>query len=354
MDDDEDWCRNPWEDEPEPPAERRSASSGERPKAAAECLLIPLARAQDAVARLEASVAASPLDVAAGLRSRLALFEAAGFLAHHGPAVHPHDLALRDAGLTGSFALAAMTGRLKQEAPWTMAEREEDAVADDHLVACALAYARHWRRLAEHATLQPLKSVETLAAPLAQLGAPLAGDETTRVWLDSLLGPNERPGLLAAAAVMAAGLPGREREDRLDLAASYVAASLWRRHGYGRSVALSFWSAPVSRIDGLGRGGEFERGYLDCIAEAAHRGIRELDRLNQAAGRIAALPGTARSRLHDAGATALREPLITGRLLADKLAISTRAALDLIARLVTAGVLREMTGRGAWRGYTLA
>src|SRR5436305_15064431 len=91
-------------------------------------LLIPLARAQDAVARLAASVAAAPEDVAAGLRARLALFEAAGYLAHHGAAVHPHDLALRAANLTGSYIAAAITGRLEEAAPWTTEGGGEGAV----------------------------------------------------------------------------------------------------------------------------------------------------------------------------------------------------------------------------------
>ncbi|HST75419.1 MAG TPA: hypothetical protein VLJ20_08610, partial [Acetobacteraceae bacterium] len=43
-----------------------------------------------------------------GLRARLALREAAGGLAHpHGAWVHPTDLALREAGLTGSLTAAA-------------------------------------------------------------------------------------------------------------------------------------------------------------------------------------------------------------------------------------------------------
>ena len=46
---------------------------------------------------------------------------------------------------------------------------------------------------------RPPASSESLAAALAQLGAPLADDETTRAWLDALPGPAERPGLLAAA-----------------------------------------------------------------------------------------------------------------------------------------------------------
>ena len=151
MDEDDPWLRQPWEDADPPPRQTSGgAATGN------DALLIPLARAQDAVARLEASVAAAPDDVAAGLRARLALFEAAGFLAHCGPAVHPHDLALRDANLTGSYTLAALTGRLREAAPWSTAADAGEAVADDHLVAQALAYARHWRRLAELATLRPL------------------------------------------------------------------------------------------------------------------------------------------------------------------------------------------------------
>src|SRR5690349_10517041 len=129
MDEDEDLFRPPWEEASLPNAGPHDDSGA---------LLLPLARAQDAVARLEASVAAAPDDLAAGLRARLALFEAGGFLAHQGPPVHPHDLALRAAHLTGSYTLAALTGRLKKEAPWTTANGDVGAVADDHLVAHAL------------------------------------------------------------------------------------------------------------------------------------------------------------------------------------------------------------------------
>ena len=225
------------------------------------------------------------------------------------------------------------------------------------MVAHALAYARHWRRLAELATVRPLQSVESLAAPLAQFGVQLAADAPTRAWLDALPGPSECPGLLAAARVTAAGLPGMPR-GRTELAPgpAYVAAALWRRHGYGRGCALPFWAAPVSRIDALARKGgrEFALGYLDCVAEAAQRGGRELARLHAAAGKIAALPGSARSRLQVAGAIALREPLITGRRLARRLDVSPRAGLDLATGLVAAGVLREMTGRAAWRAFAVA
>ena len=115
---------------------------------------------------------------------------------------------------------------------------------------------------------------------------------------------------------------------------------------------MPFWSAPVSRIDALAHkgGGDFERGISP--ASPRERG-RELARLQDAARRIAALPGTARSRLHEAGALALREPLVTSRLLATKLDVSARAGLDFADRLVQARVLREMTGQAAWRAFAV-
>ena len=239
----------------------RQTSGG--PATGNEALLIPLARAQDAVARLEASVAAAPDDVAAGLRARLALFEAAGFLAHCGPAVHPHDLALRDTNLTGSYTLAALTGRLREAAPWTIADGADADAADDHLVAHALAYARHWRRLAELATAAASICGEFCGAAGPTRGAARRRRSDARL-ARSPAGPTEGPGLLAAARVMASGLPGMPRGNRLELGAAYVAAALWRRHGYGRGCALPFWAAPVSRIEALARqgGGEFALGYL--------------------------------------------------------------------------------------------
>ena len=73
--------------------------------------------------------------------------------------------------------------------------------------------------------MRPLRSVESLTGPLAQLGAPLADDAATRAWLDALPGPSACPGLLAAARVMAEGLPGMPRDDRLDLAPRLAAPS---------------------------------------------------------------------------------------------------------------------------------
>ena len=54
MDEDDPWLRQPWEDADPPP---RQTLGG--PATGTEALLVPLARAQDAVARLKASIAAA-------------------------------------------------------------------------------------------------------------------------------------------------------------------------------------------------------------------------------------------------------------------------------------------------------
>jgi hypothetical protein len=61
---------------------------------------------------------------------------------------------------------------------------------------------------------------------------------------------------------------------------------------------------------------------LELVRLGSRRGARELARLQEAARRIAPLPARGRSRLHAAGAVALREPLVTGRLLAQRLDVS--------------------------------
>src|SRR5262249_13152922 len=109
----------------------------------APSLLVPLADAQDAVARLEASVAAASPAVIEGLRARISYRKAAGWLAHTHTWFHPRDLALRDAGLTGSYAVAALAGRLGAALPaMTARGSQPDVVPSDQVVSAALRLAR--------------------------------------------------------------------------------------------------------------------------------------------------------------------------------------------------------------------
>jgi hypothetical protein len=64
------------------------------------------------------------------------------------------------------------------------------------------------------------------------------------------------------------------------------------------------------------------------------------------------LARTARSHLPRALDQVLRTPVVTARGLADSLA--AQAALGLLRQLVVAGVVREATGRAAWRAFTTA
>ena len=316
-------------------------------------LLLPLALAQDAVARLEAGVEAASPDIAAGVRARVSLHEASGFLGHHHTIVHPRDLALHAAGLTGSYTAAAILGTLAHELPWSFARGMGlDSTPKDWLVEQALRYARLWRQLADQPNAHRR---DRWGAALAQLGGGGLAEDDLTAWADRLPSRTQTPGLLAAAEVLASGLPGPGRQDRLDLPAAYVAACLWRQFGHGQSIALPFWSAPLSRIDALAQkaGPDFQLAFLDCVTEAALRARRDLGMLRTAERQAAALKAGGRSHLADAVACALREPVVTARGLGESIGVSARSALDLLKRLVDEGLMREATGRAAWRAFVL-
>ena len=175
--------RHPWEDEPLddmpglPPIFRpggRAAHAAAATDTAA--LLLPLAQASASLARLDARLDCASPEVAVGLRARLALREAAGWLAHqHGTWVHPTDLGLREAGLTGSVTAAAMSDRLRRALPATIsaaavAGSAPGAAAEDLAVAQALQFGRLWQRLAEHRTWTPL----AISSPCASFCASWA------------------------------------------------------------------------------------------------------------------------------------------------------------------------------------
>jgi hypothetical protein len=325
----------------------------------ARTLLLPLARAQGALARLEATAAAASAAVQEGLRARLAFREAAGWLAHHGHWIHPIDIALRDAGLTGSYAAARLGQRLPSVLPATTrattAEGTAEDVPEDQDIALALTVARLWRRLGEQRTWRPLDSPEALAtalAPLGEGGPPAALHER----LQLLWPPPDLPPLLIAGTI-ARDWQDAGRRDRLSLPGIFLAACVWQAQGRdGRGDGLPLWSAPVQRLHRLAL--RPRRGwlalFLGAVADAAQQAGQELARLQRAEARAAGLARTARSRLPAAAALALRRPIVTARLLAAALGVSHRAALGLAGQLQAAGVIREATGRAAWRAFAVA
>ncbi len=372
------WFRPPWEAEPADdtpgllPVFRPGGLTGQ---AAASldtaALLLPLAQASAALARLDARLAGAPPDVAEGLRARLALREAAGWLAHqYGSWVHPTDLGLREAGLTGSVTAAAMSGRLRRALPATTAATvaagtPAGTAAEDHAVAQALQFGRWWRRLTEHRTWSPLADAVSLRQLLGQLGDQEPAEDVLADWLARFAGRPDA-GQAAIPALLRAGHAAQAwaacepvepaRIDRLPTAALFLSACLWRRDGMTPALALPVWSAPPRQLEALAlaTGPAWRAGFLAAVAAAAQRAGQELSRLQTAADRASALRRTARSRLPEAAAFALRAPVLTAAGLASRLRVSHQAALGLLKQLVAADVLQEATGRAAWRAFTVA
>jgi hypothetical protein len=166
--------------------------------------LLPLAEAQDAVARLEATAATASPTVIEGLRARVAYREAAGWLAHTHTWIHPRDLALRDAGLTGSYTAAVLAGRLGAELPTMTAVGggDPDMEPSDDVVGSALRLARLWRRLAEHRTWRPAADAPAVRDTVGSLGWSVTIDDAAiEEWLDDAVRrPDRGPALIRAIA----------------------------------------------------------------------------------------------------------------------------------------------------------
>jgi hypothetical protein len=318
-------------------------------------LLSPLAEAQDAVARLEASAAAASAAVVEGLRARLAFREAAGWLGHAHTWLHPRDLALRDAGVTGSYAAAALADRLHAELPaMTRQGASPDVVPSDDVAGAALRLARLWRRLAEHRTWRPIRDPAAVRQTFASLGWPVAGDDDAiDDWLASVSARDPGPALIRAARGARAWINRQGHADPLAADGLFFAACLWREAGFGRDIPLPFLSAPVQLHHRLALqvGTAWVAGFLACVAAAARAAREELAGLLRAEAAGAALARTARSHLPQALDHVLRSPVVTARGLAESLSITPQAALKLIRHLLATGIIREATGRAAWRAF---
>ena len=347
--------------------------------------------ASAALARLDARLAAAPPDVADGLRARLALREAAGWLAHqHGAWVHPTDLGLREAGLTGSLTAAAMSGRLRAALPATLAPapapRRRSAggrrgggprrpgtgragLAEDRAVADALRLGRLWRRLAEQRGWAPLADADTLRQLLAQLGGPAPAEEALADWLGRFAG-----GTVAPAPVGRAGVPTRRARRSPPCCGRGRRPRRGRRGSAGAGQggpAVDRRAVPRRRRLAPRRGRTIRRQWpghraAALVGDAAAPGAPGPGRRAGLAGRLphhgdrrraarrpgthppadrggagAALRRTARSHLPAAAELALRPPVLTARGLAERLRLSPQAALGLLNQLVAAGVLRK-------------
>jgi HTH DNA binding domain len=357
--DDDPWGRSVWETDdeaslepPGPPPLRKPAAEPDD----THPLLGPLARAQDAVARLEARAGAASPVVAEGLRARMAYREAAGWLSHAHIWIHPQDLALRDAGLTGSYSAAARAGRLVGELPATAAQGSGfDVPPSDLAVDQALRLARLWRRLAELRTWAPLTDAAAMREMLQSLGYRDAGDAGIEDWLAWVHMHDQGPALIRAGRAARDWMNRPHITEPLNSDDIFLAACFWREKGFGREISLPFWAASEQRHHRLALhvGIEWMAGFLDCVAEAAREAVGDLDRLQQTEAKGRRLARTARSRLPDALDTILRLPIVTARDLAKDLGVTLQAALGLLRQMLDAGIIREATGRASWRAFVI-
>lgn len=355
-DEEENWFRPAWENEAalDPPGRPRARRPAAEPDYG-HPLLSPLARAQDAVARLEARAEMASAAVCEGLRARLSYLEAAGWLRCAHVWIHPQDLALRDSGITGSYAAAAVGDRLQGALPSTAAQESGFEIPpSDILVNDALRLARLWRRIAELRSWRPLADAGSLRETLRSLGCRTLDDAEIADWLATIRTLDRGPVLIRA------GRAARDWLNRASIephnpAGFLVAACLWREETAHRPIPLPFWSAPElyhHRLT-LRIGLDWMAQFLECVTAAALTGLRELARLLEAEKKRVDIRATARSRLPDALDAVLRAPVVTADSLAKALRVTPRAALGLLQQLMAAGFMREATGRASWRAFVL-
>lgn len=356
-DEDDNWFRPVWEteDELDPPGPLRRARKPAAEPDYDHPLLTPLARAHDAVARLETRAEMASAAVADGLRARMSYLEAVGWLRSAHVWIHPRDLALRDNGITGSYAAAAVRDRLSGELPSTTAhEGGLEVPPSDILVNNALRLAQLWRRIAELSSWRPLADTDKLREMLRSLGCRTLDDAEVADWLASIRAFDRGPVLIRAGRAARDWL-NRAGVEPHNPAGFLVAACLWREQTARRPIPLPFWSAPElyhHRLT-LRVGLEWMVQFLECVTEAAMTGLREINRLLEAEKKRVDIRMTARSRLPHALDALLRAPIVTAESLAESIGVTPRAALEFLRQLTAAGIVREVTGRASWRAYAL-
>jgi hypothetical protein len=338
-------------------------------------LLAALAAAADALARLDAQAALLAPPLQAGLRTRLAYAEAAGWLAAQGFVLHPVDLALREAERFDRRDLyARATARPRQ------------AFGSDDLwlpLEEAITLALHLARLLRRSdAADPLASSETAALALARLGDadPAFDDRRFAAWrnrqLPSGRGDQALPSLLRAARAAADWMTAGITDSPTAVQALAVAHLVLQRTRLLRQLPLLVWAGwpalgaplyphtlPRLRGDVAARlqpdpppgGLPWAVVFLAYVTEAARTGLRTLAALREAAeaALVLAAREDRRSKLPAVLDALLQSPAVTAASLARVLAITPQAALRLLERLGGAGLVREVTGRKSFRVFAL-
>jgi hypothetical protein len=337
-----------------------------------EAISGPLAVAEDSLARFDERLRTSP--IREGVTNRLDFDDACACLWLAGELVTLEDLVLHDANrdvhaptheLTRAHMVLRARRRIAQRNPgW--------ALTPDGLAALRGVEGRgptsdHDAALTGTTSDDP--ELAEIDAVLARSTHALASvsierdpfifdpdwdeDARLRAWCDTISTTERLPPVLAAALAWDAWETIQPLQHRPWLGPLLAAAILRTRaktrahlvcvHVGLRSVRPNHRRAPDQTTRLV--------AFLDACAAAAAAGLKEHDRLILARGQLQHRATRRRktSRLPALIDLVLARPLVSTTLIADELAISARAAQNLVLELG----LRELTGRGRYRAWAI-
>jgi hypothetical protein len=366
-----------------------------------ETLIAPVAKATEFLVRLDERLARSP--VRDGFVERQNFADAAAALWIEGELVHLEDLVLHDAhmdvraptheltrahavlrvrrqifGRTPDWALnrdglRQLTGRggvvtppeggregegifvPEGNADELIEEREPDPLTEE-FAAIDAVLARSTKVLEGGAMPAPENSSSvTGRQPQNGLVYDLDWDEGARLaeWQNVLADTRELPTVLRAAILLEAWSEIEVLQHAAWLGPLLVAALLRQEGlaaGHLACLHLGAKNIPRERRRARTRGDRL-LAFVDAIQEAALAGLKEHDRLmlakNQMERRLR--ERRASSKLADLAELVLSRPMVSTRMIRERLKVSKQGALNLVGELS----LREMTGRGRFRAWGL-
>lgn len=308
----------------------------------------PWERAENALARLDQTLAVSAL--ASAWRARATLAEAVASAWLDGAAVALEDLVLHDADTSPRLPTPA----LFKARSVLLARRALDRRAPAEVLSVTGILALHGRRRRQQ-TDDPRCRAEDCRADDRE-----EGPEEDRIagWLRLLAALEDVPALPAAALAFrawSADPPVRQGHGvlgRLLIPVMLSARGKTRHHALTFATGLQrIWPCPR-------RGIPLESqlaAILDAVMHAADHGLEAHRRLTLAKSALARpLAGRrASSRLAALAELFLEQPLVSAPMAARHLGVSLRGATGLIAELVDAGCVYERTGRARYRAFSL-
>lgn len=311
-------------------------------------LVGPWERAENALARLDQSLAAGALAAAWGARASLAEAAASAWL--DGAAVPLEDLVLHDADTSPRLPSPALfKARSVLLARRALARRTPAEVLT---VAGILALHRRRRH--------PEENEEGEKAERGRSAGEGRGDAEQRLaaWLRRVADLDSVPALPAAAVAFQAWCADPPVTHGHGILGRLLIPVMLHARGKTRHHTLTFATGLQQVWPGPRRGTPIESqlaAILDAITAAAVHGLEAHRRLIVAKHALARpLAGRrSSSRLAALAELLLEQPLVSAPMAARHLGLSLRGATLLIEELVRAGCVVERTGRSRYRAFSL-